>query len=268
MTERILLTGAAGFVGRQILKALLVRGADVTALTRTRTITNARTIRTEDAFAESRAWWAQTCSGIDVVIHAAWYVEPGLYLTSEKNLDCLVGTVRLAQGASDAGVRRFVGLGTCAEYDLNQGDLSIATPLNPQTPYAAAKAALFHALSQWAESKEVSFLWARLFYLYGENEDPRRLVPYLHECLAAGERADLTSGTQVRDFLDVEVAGKRIADAAMSEREGPMNVCSGEPVTVRAFAERIADRYGRRDLLCFGARPDNRFDPPRVVGIV
>jgi len=268
MSERILLTGATGFVGRQIHKALLHRGADVTVITRSRTGGKADTIQSVDAFAESREWWENTCSGIDMVIHAAWYVEPGLYQTSDKNLDCLAGTVRLAQGASDAGVRRFVGLGTCAEYDLSHGDLSVATPLNPQTPYAGAKAAAFQALSQWAASKGVSFLWTRLFFLFGEKEDPRRLVPYLHERLAGGERAELTSGNQVRDFLDVEAAGKMIADAALSDREGPMNVCSGEPVTVRAFAERIADQYGRRDLLCFGARPDNHFDPPRVVGIL
>lgn len=267
MTERVLLTGAAGFVGRQILRVLLDRGAEVTAVTRHRSVEGTRTIQTGDAFAEPRSWWAQACSGNDIVIHSAWYSEPGLYQSSDLNLDCLAGTVRLAQGAEDAGVRRIVGLGSCAEYDPSRGDMATSTPLKPGTPYAAAKAAAFQALSQWAETKDVSFLWARLFFLFGENEDPRRLVPYLHACLAAGERVELTGGTQIRDFLDVAVAGKMIADAALSDRRGAMNVCSGNPVSVRELAERIADEYGRRDLLCFGARPDNPYDPPRVVGI-
>jgi nucleoside-diphosphate-sugar epimerase len=46
-----------------------------------------------------------------------------------------------------------------------------------------------------------------------------------------------------------------------------VNICSGEAVTVRQLAERIADEYGRRDLLRFGAKPENSFDPPRVVGV-
>jgi len=267
VNTRVLLTGATGFVGRQILKALLGRGADVSVVTRHKSLEGATAIRTDDCFAEPRVWWAQVCADIDMVIHAAWYTEPGQYLSSARNLDCLAGTLRLAQGARDAGVRRIVGVGTCFEYDLSRGVLSIDTPLNPETQYAAAKAATFQVLSKWSENAGVSFLWTRLFFLYGEREDPRRLVPYLHERLAAGERAELTSGTQVRDFLDVEVAGKMIADAAMSDREGPMNICSGNPVTVRAIAESIADQYGRRDLLCFGTRPKNLIDPPHVVGI-
>ena len=58
-----------------------------------------------------------------------------------------------------------------------------------------------------------------------------------------------------------------IAELALGERQGPVNICSGTAISVRQLAERIADEYGRRDLLRFGARPDNAVDPPRVVGI-
>jgi nucleoside-diphosphate-sugar epimerase len=54
---------------------------------------------------------------------------------------------------------------------------------------------------------------------------------------------------------------------ARGGEQGAVNVCSGVPVTVRELAERIADEYGRRDLLRFGARPDNLTDPPVVVGV-
>ena len=113
----------------------------------------------------------------------------------------------------------------------------------------------------------MSFAWCRLFYLYGECEDERRLVPYIRTQLAAGREALLTSGEQVRDFLDVEEAGRMIADVALGALEGAVNVCSGNGVTVRQLAERIADEYGQRDLLRFGSRPENLFDPPRVVGV-
>ncbi len=122
------------------------------------------------------------------------------------------------------------------------------------------------ALSQWLPSQNVDFVWCRLFYLYGEGEDARRLVPYLRARLATGESAELTSGTQIRDFLDVREAGILIAETALGGEQGPVNVCSGEPITVRQLAEQIADEYGRRDLLRFGARPENLVDPPCVVG--
>jgi nucleoside-diphosphate-sugar epimerase len=274
MTGIVLLTGATGFVGRQVLRSLGERGARVRTVVREGKqgqLANLKAIEsvvaTPDLFAESANWWANVCEGIDTVIHAAWYAEPGKYLQSAKNLDCLTGTLQLAKGAKQAGVRRFIGIGTCFEYDLTEGMLAVETPLRPLTPYAGAKAAAFMALSQWLPQQDVEFAWCRLFYLHGEGEDARRLVPFLHTKLTAGEPVELTSGKQIRDFLDVSIAGRMIVETALSEEQGPVNICSGKPISVRQLAEQIADEYGRRDLLKFGARPDNLVDPPFVVGI-
>jgi nucleoside-diphosphate-sugar epimerase len=270
----ILLTGAAGFVGRQVLRVLCERGCRVRPVVRAgkqemlaRDAAIEAIVASPDIFAESAAWWARTCSGADTVIHAAWYAEPGQYLQSPKNRDCLSGTLRLAEGAVRAKVRRFVGIGTCFEYDLNAGQLSVETPLRPSTPYAQAKVDAFNALSAALPPQGIAFAWCRLFYLYGEGEDSRRLVSYVRGRLQAGEPAELSSGTQVRDFLDVREAARMIVDVALGSQEGPVNICSGKAVTVRELAERIADEFGRRDLLRFGARPDNPVDPPCVVGV-
>jgi dTDP-6-deoxy-L-talose 4-dehydrogenase (NAD+) len=201
------------------------------------------------------------------VIHLAWYAEPGRYLQSPLNIDCLTGTLNLAKGAAAVHVRRFVGIGTCFEYDVSVGRLAVDTPLRPTTPYAGAKAAAYLALSTWLPEQGVEFAWCRLFYLYGDHEDPRRLVPYIRNRLANGEVAELTSGQQIRDFVDVRDAGRMIVDVALGARQGAANVCSGVPISVRELAERVADQLGRRDLLRFGARPDNLVDPPVVVGV-
>jgi nucleoside-diphosphate-sugar epimerase len=270
----ILLTGATGFVGRQVLRALLERNCRVRLVVREgkqdwvpQAAAIERIITTTDLWSESVAWWADACAGVDIVIHVAWYVEPGQYPQSPKNRECLAGTLRLAEGASRAKIWRFVGIGSCFEYDLDAERLTIDTPLKPTTPYTEAKVAAFTALAQSLPAEGVEFVWCRLFYLYGEGEDERRLVPYLHARLQAGEPAELSSGTQIRDFLDVRDAGRMIVEAALGTGQRVINICSGVPVTVRELAERIADQYGRRDLLHFGARPDNLIDPPRVVGV-
>tara|TARA_B100001093_G_scaffold507627_1_gene568450 strand:+ start:2853 stop:3389 length:537 start_codon:yes stop_codon:yes gene_type:complete len=175
--------------------------------------------------------------------------------------------LNLAKGAINSGVRRFVGIGTCFEYDLDVGRLSIDTQLKPSSPYAAAKAGLYTFLSQLLKTKSMEFTWCRLFYIYGEGEDDRRLVPYIHKQLSKGLVAELSSGKQVRDFLNVSVVGQMIADVALSQKQGPINICSGTPITVRQLAEQIADEYGQRDLLKFGARPDNLTDPIVVLGV-
>ncbi len=278
MTRVTLVTGATGFVGRHVLRHLIECGEAVRVVVR-RGASNRvqdsawieRVILSEDIFQESEAWWRDCCEGVDTVLHLAWYAEPGRYLQATENVACLKGTLELARGAVAAGVRRIVGVGTCFEYDLEagspRGHFSVRTPLGPTTTYAACKASAFMTLSQWLRAVDTEFLWCRLFYLHGEGEDSRRFVPYLRAQLGAGRPAELTSGVQVRDFLDVNVAACALVQAARSASQGAYNVCSGKGITVREFAERIADEYGRRDLLRFGSRPDNLVDPPCVVGI-
>lgn len=274
MTGITLLTGATGFVGRQVLRALGENCAQVRVVVRAgkQSLLPAlecveTIVTTSDLFAENSDWWASVCAGIDTVIHVAWYTEPGKYLQATQNLDCLVGTLQMAKGAAQAKVRRIIGIGTCFEYDLAGGMLSVDTPLKPLTPYAGAKAAAFMSLAQWLPQQGVEFAWCRLFYLQGEGEDSRRLVPYVRSKLAAGEPVELTKGEQIRDFLDVREAGRMITETALGHGQGPVNICSGLPITVRQLAEKIADEYGHRDLLKFGVRPDNLIDPPCVVGI-
>ena len=256
--SRVLITGATGFVGLPVAQKLAASGHDLTCVIRPDTNDkleglSARTIICEDVFAQSPDWWSDKLAGIDTVVHLAWYAEPGKYLTSERNLDCLAGTLSMAKGAAAAKLGRFVGIGTCFEYDLTVGTLSVDTPLAPSTPYAAAKVAAFTMLTSWFATAQVEFLWARLFYLYDQLRNARV--------------AELTSGTAVRDYLDVDAAADMLVQDVICNRTGPTNICSGKGVTIRALAEEIADQYGRRDLLRFGARPDNLTDPPVVIGL-
>jgi len=271
---KVLVTGATGFVGKQVLKVLQNNKFDITLVVRTgwkNKVNDQKGItasfETADLFSESEEWWSTACKNIDIVMHIAWYAEPGKYLLSDKNIDCLLGTLNLVKGAVAAGVRRVVGVGTCFEYDLSCGMLSIDTELKPATPYAAAKAATYLSLSQYLLQHNIEFAWCRLFYLYGEGEDERRLVPYIRSRLENDQIAELTSGHQIRDYMDVSEAGQMIVDVALSTAYDAVNICSGIPITVRQLAEQIADEYGKRELLKFGVHPDNLVDPVCVVGV-
>ena len=273
MKKRILITGASGFVGRQVLKYLTTENVSLTLVVREdKELLFANNsmvesiIFTKDLFTETDEWWANVLNRIDTIIHLAWYVQPGKYLDAPQNIDCLIGTLNLAKGSIRAGVRRFIGIGTCFEYDLSQGVLTVETRLKPLTPYASAKVALYIALSSWLTENSIEFSWCRLFYLYGEGENEHRLAPYVHKQLQNGEIVELTSGKQIRDYLDVSEAGARIAQIALGVQTGPMNICSGNPITVREFVENIADKYEARHLLRFNVMPDRVNDPSHVVG--
>lgn len=270
----VTLTGATGFVGKHILRNLLSRGCSVTALVRDPSDLLGMPeggaldiVQTPDLFAEATGRLEELLEGSETLVHAAWHAKPGEYLTSPLNVRCLTGTLNLAHAFAAVGGKRFVGVGTCAEYDPSAGLMTTDTPLAPRTLYAACKASAFQVLRYFLDAEGISFAWCRIFYLYGEGEDEQRLVPYIRTQLQAGQEVILSRGEQVRDFLDVEDAARMIADVALGQQQGAVNICSGEAVTIRQLAERIADQYGRRDLLRFGARPENMFDPPRVVGV-
>jgi nucleoside-diphosphate-sugar epimerase len=273
MATRILLTGSTGFVGRQVLKSLQEKNVEIVLINRAssdKKILNkvkiSKVIYTDDIFSETIEWWSKTLRDIDLIIHLAWYLEPGEYLYSDNNYRCYEGSYNLAKGAVNSSVRRIISIGTCFEYKMSMSPLVPSSILSPETPYAEAKVNLFNKLSKFLPSRNIEFTWCRLFYLYGEYEDKRRFVPYLRSQLEKGSKAKLSSGKQIRDFMDVRMAGRSIVDIALSDTVGAVNICSEKPISVREFAEQIADEYGRRDLLDFGARPENSFEPPYIVG--
>ncbi|MFW8566992.1 NAD-dependent epimerase/dehydratase family protein [Orrella sp. 11846] len=271
MSKTLLITGVTGFVGKQVLQILQTTDHHLRVVVRNpKSIewpSGTTVVQSQDLFAESAQWWNQVAQNVDAVLHLAWYAEPGLYLRSPRNLSCLQGTLSMAQGCADAGVPRFVGVGTCFEYDTSFGYLSTKTPLNPTSPYAAAKAAAWLFLREYFQERQVSLAWCRLFNLYGAGEDSRRLIPYVHQQLSQGQVVELTAGTQIRDYLDVREAAKQLVIHLLGSQEGAINICSGRGQSVRNIVESIADQYDRHDLLRFGERSDNFTDPPIVVGI-
>ncbi|HWU61590.1 MAG TPA: NAD(P)-dependent oxidoreductase [Ensifer sp.] len=272
--SKVFLTGASGFVGRQILKHLLAAGHEVTVAVRPGSMlraglstSNVNVMLTRDLFAEREDWWTRALVGHDTLIHAAWYADPKTYQRSRFNFICTVGSIVMARAAARAGVEHVIGLGTCMEYRLPSTRIQPDAPLRPTSIHSAAKLATYFALKRHTALAGQRFTWARLFYLHGEFEPPGRLAPYIHDCIARGEHARLSAGTQLRDFLHVADAGRMIAGIADTRQEGVVNICSGRPTTIRLFAERIADMYGRRDLLIFSREPVPAHDPAAVVGV-
>lgn len=261
---RVLVTGATGFIGRHVLGPLVKAGAEVHACSRSpQSSERGLTWHRADVLnaADASAIVGRVCP--DVLLHLAWFATPPDYWRSPLNLRWTSATLELAHAFVQAGGRRLVGVGTCAEYSwLNGRCVEGVTPIQPTTVYGGCKAAVWSALEPYAREGGVNAAWARLFFVYGPHEPPSRLVPSLVTAIRAGMPARCRAANHVRDFLHVADAGSAIAALALSPVQGAVNIASGEPSTVGAIAEGIARRLDRSDLL------QMELGPPEEASVV
>jgi len=269
--SRVVVTGAAGFIGSQVLTRFLGGGWSVTAVVRPGSIPGSLA-GLEDRMEIVEADVMNPCAVLravpaapDVFVHAAWETTPGRYLTSEKNLDHAVAAVGLARELAASGCRKFIGLGTCQEYAPSNSPLKETAPIQPRVPYARAKAGAGLLIESLGETCEMDTVWLRVSNVYGPGENENRLVPHVVLSLLTGERARVSSGEQVRDFLHVEDVASAVVRVADRSLQGVVNVGSGNGVRVRRVIEQLAELLGDRELVDFGVRPTHPGELPFVV---
>jgi nucleoside-diphosphate-sugar epimerase len=268
--SRVLVTGAGGFVGRRVVARLIDAGHEVHAASlREGTQPREATGYGVDLLDPNAAEELVSEARADALVHLAWYTEHGQYWDAAQNLEWVEASLRLWRAFSAAGGRRFVGVGSCAEYEWGEPVLAErASPLRPATLYGACKDSLRQILESAARSAPTSFAWGRIFFTYGPGEHPDRLVSSVARRLVAGEPAPVSDGEQIRDFLEVHDLAAGLVALLESEVEGPVNLGSGEGVAVRRLVEELGRAAGRPDLIEFGALPRSPDDPPAIVADV
>ncbi len=267
---RLLVTGASGFIGRHVLAALAGR-ADIEVIA---------TARRRPADPPAGATWREfdlldpTATGRALaelrpthVLHLAWYAEHGRFWQARENLDWLRASVALLQAAADYGCRRFVGAGTCVEYDtaLPGPYDELTTPCRPATLYGAAKHGFGLTLDRFGAATGLSSAWGRVFLPYGPGETAERLTPAIIRALLAGRAVALTHGRQRRDFMPVAALARAFIALLLAEVRGAVNLGAGRSVTVADHARRLAGLIGRPDLLRLGAVAAPDGDPAELT---
>jgi len=258
---RVFVTGASGFIGAHVTRALLAGEHCVAALVmpgdslwRLKDEVGRFSVLTglladKDALRQLlKEFRPEAC------IHLAWFAEPGKYLYSPENISSLTDSLSLLNELIQA------------EYDAEIGYLREDTPARPTTLYAAAKLACCLIGQQLAATAEINFAWGRIFYPYGPQEDPRRLVPAVICALQQDRPFPATLGEQVRDYIFVEDVAAALCVLTEKQANGVFNISSSVPVTIRQLLEMIGGLIGRTDLIKFGATAYRKWEPQFICG--
>ncbi len=265
--RKILLTGASGFIGSQVLAELLRRGYEVHATVHSGGLPEhlGLTVHRLDLLDDAAVENLLARESFTHLLHLAWYVGKKCHV-HELNLDWTAASLRLLQSFVHHGGKHFLGAGTCSEYEYKYGLLrEDETPTNPGTPYGNGKNALFHLGRIYCAQNEVRFQWPRIFNLYGPGEKPQRLMPSVILSCLHGEDVRVSSCLKFQDYLHVEDTARGIVDVFESELFGAVNICSGKPVQLRMIVEKIAELTGFKGSILWGAIPA-AFGNDLVVG--
>jgi len=254
---KVFVTGATGFLGAEITRALLSRGHDCAALTRadiraTRLAPLASRVSAirGDLLAPRSYREALQNFRPDALIHCGWGGVWGSERNDPRQIDNASAAARLAQIALDAGARVLVGVGSQAEYGPKNEAIREDDPAAPTTLYGVAKLAAAGAFSTLAEIHGARAVWGRAFSLYGPEGDGPWLVPSLLRAFRDRKPPELTHYEQTWEFTHVRDAARAyVALLETPTASGLFNVACGAPVRLRDAVLML------RDLVAPGLEP-------------
>lgn len=271
MSQRILLTGAHGFIGSHLTRRLVREGREVGIICREQsdTVRIADIIDDIEVFRSDLRELSATAGIVssfdpDAVLHLATHYA--VEHTPDEIGSMMDTNVKATVNLIDASARNsaglFVNASTCAVYEDTGRQLSETDKIVPQNLYALTKLHSEEACTFYSSYESLPCVTLRLFPPYGPADNTRRLLPYLIRCYQDGISPDLTTGKQEWDFVYVDDVVNAFV-LALDHGKGKsgheiFNVGTGDPISVREVVERIKSIMGVDEESRWGALPHRK----------
>lgn len=255
---KVFVAGGTGFFGRRLVARLATDGHAVSYGSR---LGDNGTSGHWRADVTDLAGLVKLLSRIepDWVVNCTSYgVLPNQQNTGRAFAVNVAGAAALVDAAIAAGCTRLLQVGTCFEYGDHDGAIAETAPLRPTLICDITKAAGGLLAAERAARLGLPFTTARLFSLWGEDDEPNRLFPTIIHACVRGQALPLTHGEQIRDYVHVDDAAEAVATLLAHPRFGAdpaVNVGHGQGQSLREIAFALARICGDAEMLKFGELP-------------
>ena len=264
---KVLVTGANGYIGRFVVKALLGKGAEVIACdVVTSDIDERADRRNLNLFELLEGNVFEQLGSPDVCLHMAW--RNGFVHNSPTQMGDLSAHYNFLTAMIDGGLKQVAVMGSMHEVGYWEGAIDENTPCNPLSMYSIAKDSLRRAIQLYSQQKGIIFQWLRGYYILGDDKHNNSIFCKLLLATEEGKKTfPFTTGKNKYDFITVDELANQISAAIMQkEVTGIINCCSGNPVSLADRVEQFIKENNLDIKLEYGAFPDRPYDSPCIFG--
>ena len=263
--KRIVITGATGFIGRNVAKIFLDHGADVFVLVRAQSKQKTllpvhENLHMVDGALADIAEAAEQIGSADAFLHFAWggvnREEIDSPVVQQQNIDWSLACVRAAAGL---GCKVFMDAGSRVEYGIKEdGIMAEYMDCSPVNEYGKAKLAFYLQAKPLCEQWNMTYYHLRFFSVYGKGDHPWSIISTLVRDLPLGKTVSLSACMHRWNFMDIEDASRAIAelyrysDTLEQGHSEIVNIASEDTRRLREFVETIHSLTDKKGRLEYG----------------
>ncbi|MHB8155160.1 MAG: NAD-dependent epimerase/dehydratase family protein [Candidatus Omnitrophota bacterium] len=274
--KNFLVTGATGFVGANLVRHFLKRGANISIIKRQQSnlwrikdVTKHIFVYNADLLDCAEVNKAVKRIKPDVILHAATY---GGYVTQDNSSRILKtnfdGTVNLLDACLKSGFELFINTGSSSEYGIKDSFMREADLLEPVTLYGVSKAAASIYCQYVAKKHSLPIVTLRLFSPYGYFDEGSRVVSQVILSCLKSKTVNISSPDAVRDFIfidDVVDAYEKALVRSSSISGSIFNLGSGKQYSIGKLAVKITRAVGNNIVVKYQKKPSARIEPKSWV---
>lgn len=254
---KVIMTGATGFIGVALCNEFLKNNYNVTAVIRPNTKRKNKIPAGVNIIELPLDRINELEGKYDLFYHLAWNGSSGNdrndFNIQYSNIKYTADAIKVAK---KLGCKKFIGAGSQAEYGVVHGKaIEDETICNPFMMYGAAKLAAYNMGKIVAEQEEISFVWPRIYSVYGPGENEGTLMSYLIKTLKEGNVPELSPCENMWDFMYIDDCVNALRILGESNiTEGIYNISVGKPKLLKEFVEMVKEEVNPNGVVTYGIK--------------